>query len=57
MSMLEIKEVYEDGSLKSYSSFVIEDGVVYTNPIHGFGKDKVGEVKENGDIVMELKPI
>ena len=57
MSKLIIKELNKDGETVSYSSFIIEDGVVYVNPIHGFEKEKVGTVDDNGDIILELKPI
>ena len=57
MSKLSITRFNEKGEVVSYSSFVIEDEVVYTNPIHGFSKDKVGEIDEDGNITIELKPI
>ena len=54
MSKISIKEV-RDG-LESCSSFIIEDGVVYVNPIQGFSKEVVGsyEIDEDGDISIEL---
>ena len=52
---LVIEFVDSEGNFKSLCCYVIEDGVVYTAPIHGFDKEKVGEVDEFGDIKIVLK--
>ena len=60
---ISVREVIysEGGKGESISSFIVEDGVVYVNPIHGFSKDVVGSytIDEDGDMTIELdrKPI
>lgn len=55
MSVLEIEEEIAGGG-RSYSSFIIEDGIVYAAG-HGYKEEEVGKVDEDGNIKMVLKLI